>query len=103
MRHIRGGFSLVEMMVVLLIVSVLLMIASALLFAALFSTLLGLDFLAVLLAFAPGGVTEMCLIAVALAIDPVFVAAHHIVRIMFIMIAGPLLGRALNPVSEPLD
>lgn len=44
---------------------------------------------AALLAFAPGGVAEMCLIAVALDADPGFVAAHHVARILFILLATP--------------
>ncbi|MEO1459896.1 MAG: AbrB family transcriptional regulator, partial [Pseudomonadota bacterium] len=37
---------------------------------------------AVVLAFAPGGVTEMSLVALSLQISVVFVSAHHVVRIL---------------------
>lgn len=50
------------------------------------------DLTSALLAFAPGGVAEMCLIALALDSDPGFVAAHHIVRIMAVIIALPLIA-----------
>jgi len=50
------------------------------------------DFLAALLAFAPGGVAEMSLIALAIDADPGFVAAHHVTRIAFILLAAPAFG-----------
>ena len=53
---------------------------------------LELDFLAVLLAFAPGGVAEMCLIALSLNVDPSFVAFHHLARISLILLTAPMLG-----------
>ena len=41
------------------------------------------------LSFAPGGVSEMGLIALSLGISPVMVAAHHMLRIFFtVFIAG---------------
>lgn len=73
------------------LVSVTLMLIMAAVLAGVFSALLGHAYLAVLLAFAPGGVAEMCLIAVALDIDPTFVATHHLVRILFIVLIAPVL------------
>lgn len=43
------------------------------------------------IAFAPGGLVEMGLIAVSLHADPVFVAAHHVVRIGLAVSLGPWL------------
>ncbi|MEO1773833.1 MAG: AbrB family transcriptional regulator [Pseudomonadota bacterium] len=40
---------------------------------------------AILLAFAPGGVTEMSLVALSLQISVLFVTAHHVARILFIV------------------
>ncbi|MEL6980119.1 MAG: AbrB family transcriptional regulator [Pseudomonadota bacterium] len=54
------------------------------------------SFLAALLAFAPGGVVEMCLIALALDADPAFVAAHHMARIGVILLSAPLLAHRLR-------
>jgi hypothetical protein len=54
---------------------------------------LDLDFIAVLLAFAPGGVAEMSLIALALNVEPSFVAFHHIVRIFEIVLLAPILAK----------
>lgn len=60
------------------------------------SSWLHLDFIAVLLAFAPGGVAEMSLIALAMGVEPSFVAFHHIVRIFEIVIFAPILARWLH-------
>jgi len=51
----------------------------------------GLPFAAVWLAFAPGGVAEMTLISLALGIDIAFVSTHHVVRVVFMVIAAPLV------------
>lgn len=49
-----------------------------------------------LLAFAPGGVAEMSLVALALGIDAAYVATHHVVRIFIIVVAAPLLFRLVR-------
>jgi membrane AbrB-like protein len=52
-----------------------------------------------LLAYSPGGLAEMSLVALALQIEVAFVAAHHIFRILFVMMsAGPIF--ALMPEDE---
>jgi membrane AbrB-like protein len=52
---------------------------------------------AVFLAFAPGGITEMSLIALSLQVSVVFVTMHHVVRIVFaISIARLFAGRVLG-------
>ncbi len=60
-------------------------------FALAVSTLTGQDFLVALLAYAPGGVAEMSLIALALDANPGFVAIHHVARIVFVLLSVPLL------------
>ncbi len=49
--------------------------------------------LLLLLALVPGGVAEMSIIALALGIEPAFVAAHHIVRIAIVVAAAPFVFR----------
>ncbi len=66
------------------------------LFAWVLSRVAGLPLNAVLLAFVPGGIAEMCLIAILLHIDPIFVAAHHIFRVLLILLASPLIARKLR-------
>ncbi|WP_311065068.1 AbrB family transcriptional regulator [Halomonas sp. DWK9] len=48
-----------------------------------------------LLALAPGGIGEMAILAVALDIDPVFVAFHHLLRMITLMIVAPFWARWL--------
>lgn len=51
------------------------------------------DSMPLLLAFAPGGMPEMSLIALALNLDPTFVIFHHLVRMGALTVFGPLLLR----------
>lgn len=48
-----------------------------------------------LLALAPGGLTEMGLIALAIHADVAFVALHHVARILVVIVLAPLLARVL--------
>ncbi|BCA92649.1 hypothetical protein HMSLTHF_24240 [Vreelandella aquamarina] len=48
-----------------------------------------------LLALAPGGIGEMAILAVALNIDPVFVAFHHLLRMVTLMVVAPFWARWL--------
>ncbi len=57
--------------------------------AALLGPLIGVNSIALLLALAPGGVTEMSLMALALDQDIAFVTTHHVVRIALIVMIGP--------------
>ncbi len=49
-----------------------------------------------LLALAPGGLTEMGLIALAIHADVAFVALHHVVRILVVIVLAPLLVRIVQ-------
>lgn len=48
-----------------------------------------------MLALAPGGLTEMGLIALAIHADVAFVALHHVVRILIVIVLAPILVRLL--------
>ncbi|MBP7001857.1 AbrB family transcriptional regulator [Amaricoccus sp.] len=58
---------------------------------------LGLDRLvpatasAIFLAFSPGGIAEMGLVAISLGIEPAFVIVHHLARIILTVSLAPLL------------
>ena len=47
----------------------------------------------VAIAFAPGSVDAMMLLALALNPDPVYVGAHHLTRILLVSVAMPLFAR----------
>jgi uncharacterized protein len=62
-------------------------------FAVLTARLAGLPLGQVWVAFAPGGVEAMAAIGLALGYDPAYVAVHHLVRIVFLVFAIPMLLR----------
>jgi len=61
----------------------------------------GASFAALILAYSPGGITEMSLVAIALGIDPLFVTTHHLGRIIMVLSVTPLLFRALRKSPAP--
>ncbi|MBL8697195.1 MAG: AbrB family transcriptional regulator [Alphaproteobacteria bacterium] len=67
------------------------MIAIAVAFAFTIGRLSGLPIAAIVLAFAPGGLAEMSLVALALAVDAAFVATHHMARILMIILLAPTI------------
>jgi hypothetical protein len=71
-------------------------------FSLVLQTITGIPFGSLILAFSPGGLTEMSLVALALEIDTAFVATHHIARISVVVIAIPFLFRFLDR-PEPRD
>lgn len=81
------------------VASVAAMMALSFAFALALAPIVPADIPAMFLAFAPGGVTEMSLIALSLQLSPVIVAVHHLVRIVCTIfltqaVARPLLVRA---------
>lgn len=68
----------------------------AAIFAYLLNVLLGFDFLASFLSFAPGGLHEMVVISVAYNIDPLFVTYHHFLRIFFIIFSIPFILKIIK-------
>lgn len=76
------------------LVSILIALAVSAGFAWAGARLLGQPFGKMWLTYAPGGVEAMAAMALALGLDPAFVGAHHILRILGLNIAGPIwLGR----------
>lgn len=65
------------------------------------SGLLGLPAAGAFLAFAPGGLAEMSLIALALGIDVAYVSTHHVVRIFLIVTVAPAVFRLLRRREPP--
>ncbi|MDO6485921.1 AbrB family transcriptional regulator [Shimia thalassica] len=80
-------------------VAVTLAIASGL--ALILRQFVPLSFQTLLISFAPGGVTEMSLIALSLGASPVLVSTHHLFRILFTVgVAGLLFKRLGNDPSD---
>jgi membrane AbrB-like protein len=71
----------------------LLMLTITLLFGTALHLLTGHSLGLLLLAFMPGGFTEMSLIALAMGVDPAFVVTHHSVRVfLVVLMALPAYG-----------
>ena len=70
--------------------SVLLALAVSAAIAAVGTKLLGLPFGQLWLAYAPGGVEAMAAMALALHLEPAFVGAHHVLRILGLNLVSPI-------------
>lgn len=66
------------------------LVGFSLLSAWLVAETLFFDLVPTIMAYSPGGVSEITLIAIALDIEPAYVGMHHIVRIMYILLMMPL-------------
>lgn len=76
------------------LVVLLLSVAISACFAAPTAALLGVPYGQVFVAFAPGGVEAMAVMAIALGYDPTYVAIHHLFRIFLLMALLPLIFKA---------
>ena len=65
-------------------------------FATATAALIKVSFVQALVAFAPGGLEAMTMMAFALGLDPLFVGAHHLARFFLISLTLPLLARVVN-------
>ena len=77
--------------------AVLVGLALSALFALAVEALLGIEFAQALLAFAPGAIEAMALMAISLDLDPAYVGAHHIARVLLMPVMIPLAARWLVP------
>jgi membrane AbrB-like protein len=68
-------------------------------FAAILVGILHLPIGEVMIAYAPGAVDAMMLLALALNFDPVYVGAHHLTRIFYVSLAMPLVARYASPAK----
>ena len=75
MMALSGGYTLV-------------LLAITLAFAAGLPLMTDLDTVPLLLAYSPGGLAEMSLVALSLQIEVAFVATHHIVRVLIVMLGA---------------
>jgi membrane AbrB-like protein len=73
--------------------SIAISIATSALFAWLASALLGLSFGAAMIAFAPGALEAMTMLAFAIGLDPLYVGVHHLARFMLLNMSMPLVVR----------
>ncbi len=95
-RFAGAGVRLIARTIVAAAGGTLVLLAVTLAVALLLHATTGLPTSALILAFAPGGLAEMSLIALALSMDAAFVATHHLVRIFLIVVLAPQLFRLLR-------
>jgi membrane AbrB-like protein len=88
-RHVIG-------VVVLTAGSILAFLCLAFGVAFLLRSVMGIPLAQGVLGFAPGGVAEMSLVAIALHVDAAYVALHHVIRISVVMAAAPLVFKLLK-------
>ena len=79
--------------------STVLMLATTVSFALVLAPLTGISWQPIVLAYAPGGLAEMSLIALSLGIETAFVATHHVIRIGLIVMAAPLVFARISPLN----
>jgi membrane AbrB-like protein len=76
----------------------------AALFAGGLIAMLSLPVPEVMIAYAPGSVDAMMLLALTLHLNPVYVGAHHVCRVIFVSLMLPLVsGRIAPPRAEALE
>jgi uncharacterized protein len=86
---------LVHGMVLSFLVTLWMLILS-LIFSLALRPITGLPLDALFLAFSPGGLTGISLVALALKIDPAFVTAHNVLRVVLILFASPLVFQTIS-------
>lgn len=78
------------------LVSVTFMLVVGGIFAAVLKSVIGVDFIVMFISLAPGGVTEMSLVALSLAASPALVSLHHILRILMTVAELTVLSKVMN-------
>lgn len=54
-----------------------------------------------IMAFAPGGQAELVIIAIIIGADLPFVVAHHLLRLVGVILCANLIGRAIGVIKKP--
>ena len=76
--------------------STLILLAVTFAWAAGVSALTGLDPILLTLAYSPGGLAEMSMVALSLALEPSVVIIHHLTRVVLVLIGAPLGFRLMD-------
>jgi membrane AbrB-like protein len=72
-------------------------------FAVIAASLMSLRISDVVVAYSPGAIDVMMILALALHLDPVFVGAHHLARLFSVTLALPVAVRWLGVTPKPDD
>ncbi|MBM6575305.1 AbrB family transcriptional regulator [Microvirga sp. SRT01] len=77
--------------------STLILLALTFAFALILGRATGLDPALLALAYSPGGLAEMSMVALSLALEPGVVIVHHLARVVIVLVAAPF---AFRPTRE---
>lgn len=86
-------FGMLRRSIVPVVGSLVIAVATAASFAWLTSRIVHVPYADAMVAFAPGGLEAMTLLALALGLDPLYVGAHHLARFFLISFTLPLVQR----------
>jgi uncharacterized protein len=78
-------------------------VAVAALFAWPASHMAGVSYGAAFVAFAPGGLEAMAMLAIVLGFDPLYVGAHHLMRFVGVGLLLPFVVRWLERRNDPAE
>ncbi|MBD9638723.1 AbrB family transcriptional regulator [Ensifer sp. ENS07] len=92
-RFINTAPKLILRVIGLSVGSTVFLLSVSLGFALLVSTMTGDRFVGTVLAYSPGGVAEMSLIALSLGIEVPFVVFHHIIRVLLVVAGSATVFR----------
>ena len=73
------------------VVATLLLVLLSVVAAIVASFIIDKNFFSLLLAYCPGGIYEVAVIAIAFDLDPEFVSFHHIIRLLMILFIVPII------------
>jgi membrane AbrB-like protein len=92
LRFAGTTFRQLGVMLVAVVGAFLVALSTASAGALLVAAATGLPVGQMLVAFAPGGLEAMVIVAFALSVDPAFVAAHHLLRFLAMTLLVPFVG-----------
>ena len=78
------------------IVATLLLVLFSVIAAYAATFIIDKNFFSLLLAYCPGGIYEVAVIAIAFDLDPEFVSFHHIIRLLMIIFTVPIMVKIPN-------
>ncbi len=96
MRFKGANLALLRRCLWLAVISVAYMMALGSALSLLLYRVTGIEWLHLLISFAPGGVAEMSIVALSLAANPAMVSLHHVARILMTVVEMGVVSRLLR-------
>ena len=99
-RFADKTFSDIKKNVIHSFVATFILVVLGLLAALVASQVIDKNFFTLLLSYCPGGIYEVAVIAIYFNLDPEFVAFHHIIRLMLILLIVPIVLKIFEKVKK---